>query len=125
MSQEYKPLHFIGAAIEVEFNKEPVHKKKPPCPDRFIWKDETFSVVDKLGEWHDYSRTGHMTHNMRPANMAKALRRGSWGVGRFYFRVQAENGQIFDLYYDRAPKDASDREGSWFLYREMKKTEDR
>ena len=125
MSQEYKPLHFIGAAIEVEFNKEPVHKKKPPCPDRFTWKDETFSVVVKLGEWHDYSRTGHMTHNMRPANMAKALRRGSWGVGRFYFRVQAENGQIFDLYYDRAPKDASDREGSWFLYREMKKTEDR
>ncbi len=119
MVQEYKPIHFIGASVEVEFDKELLHKKKPSCPDRFIWKEETFSVVDKLSEWHDYSRNGNMTHNMRPANMAKALRRGSWGVGRFYFRVRTVNGQIFDLYYDRAPKDASDREGSWYLYREM------
>jgi len=64
-----------------------------------------------------------MTHNMRPANMAKALRRGSWGVGRFYFRVVVENDQIFDIYYDRAPKDALDRGGSWFLDREMIKNE--
>ena len=119
MSQEFKPLHFIGSQIEVQFDKEPLHKRKPPCPDRFVWKGETISVVDKISEWYDYGRSGSMAHNMRPANMAKALRRGSWGVGRFYFRVQTENGQIFDLYYDRAPKDAGDREGSWFLYREM------
>lgn len=122
---DYKPLHFIGSSIEVQFDKEPLHKKKPGCPDRFVWDGQVIDVVEKVGEWHDYSRTGHMTHNMRPANMSKALRRGSWGVGRFYFRVQTETGQIFDLYYDRAPKDASDRQGSWFLYREMKKTEDR
>jgi hypothetical protein len=122
---DYKPLHFIGSSIEVQFDKEPLHKKKPGCPDRFVLDGQVIDVVEKVGEWHDYSRTGHMTHNMRPANMSKALRRGSWGVGRFYFRVQTETGQIFDLYYDRAPKDASDRQGSWFLYREMKKTEDR
>jgi hypothetical protein len=124
-NMDYKPLHFIGSSIEVQFDKEPLHKKKPGCPDRFVLDGQVIDVVEKVGEWHDYSRTGHMTHNMRPANMAKALRRGSWGVGRFYFRVQTENGQIFDLYYDRTPKDASDREGSWFLYREMKKTEDK
>ena len=124
MSKEYKPLRFIGSPIEVQFDKEPFHKKRPPCPDRFIWDEKLFHVEDKVGEWHDYSRSGHMTHNMRPANMSKALRRGSWGVGRFYFRVQTVNGQIFDLYYDRAPKDASDRVGSWYLYREMKRTED-
>jgi hypothetical protein len=124
-NMDYKPLHFIGSSIEVQFDKEPLHKKKPGCPDRFVWDGQVIDVVEKVGEWHDYSRTGHMTHNMRAANMAKALRRGSWGVGRFYFRVQTETGQIFDLYYDRAPKDASDRQGSWFLYREMKKTEDR
>ena len=121
---DYKPLHFIGSSIEVQFDEEPLHKKKPGCPDRFVWDGQVIDVVDKVGEWHDYSRTGHMTHNMRPANMAKALRRGSWGVGRFYFRVQTETEQIFDIYYDRAPKDASDREGNWFLYREMKKIED-
>ena len=56
---------------------------------------------------------------MRPANIAKAVRRGSWGVGRFYFRVRTESGRLFDLYYDRAPKDADDRKGTWFLFREL------
>ena len=115
----YKPLHFIGAPIEVEFAKDPLYKKKPHCPDRFVWKGKAFTVIAILAEWHDYSRSGGMAHNMRPANMAKALRRGSWGVGRFYFRVRVQNNQIFDLYYDRAPKTASDRSGSWFLDREM------
>lgn len=120
---DHKPLHFIGAAIQVQFDKEPIHKKRPGCPDRFVWDGQVFHIIEKIGEWHDYSRTGHMAHNMRPANMAKALRRGSWGVGRFYFRVLTDQGQIYDLYYDRAPKDASDRDGGWYLYREMEKIE--
>lgn len=78
--------------------------------------------MEKAGEWYDYGRSGSMAHNMRPANMAKAQRRGSWGVGRFYFRVLTGQGRIFEIYYDRAPKDAGDREGSWFLYREMIET---
>jgi hypothetical protein len=117
----YKPLHFIGAKIEVYFDKEPIYKKKPHCPDRFEWKGQTYQVVEKLSEWQDYSRSGNMVHNMRPANMSKAINRGSWGVGRFYFRVVSRGGQIFDLYYDRAPKDVNDRTGVWFLDREMKK----
>ena len=121
---EYKPLHFIGAEIAVSFDKEPLYKKKPHCPDSFTWGGEQFRVDEKLAEWQDFSRTGNMALNMRPANMAKALKRGSWGVGRYYFRVLSEDGRIFELYYDRAPKDASDRIGSWFLDREMTQVED-
>jgi hypothetical protein len=60
-----------------------------------------------------------MAVNMRPSHIATASGRGSWGVGRFYFRVRLESGRIFDLYYDRAPKSADDRKGGWFLLREM------
>ncbi|MCJ7734000.1 MAG: DUF6504 family protein [Anaerolineales bacterium] len=116
---DHKPVRFIGEQIEVLFDKQPLHMKKPGCPDGFTWQAETYHVVKKVGEWQDYSRRGDMAHNMRPANAAKALRRGSWGVGRFYFRIQTGSGQIFDIYYDRAPKNAADREGAWFLYREM------
>jgi len=42
------------------------------------------------------------------------------GVGRFYFRVRVDGGQIYDIYYDRAPKDADRRKGQWFLYRELR-----
>jgi hypothetical protein len=51
--------------------------------------------------------------------MVTALHRGSWGVGRYYFRVRTDTRQVFDIYYDRAPQNIEDRKGSWFLYREM------
>ena len=120
---EYKPLHFIGEQIEVQFDKPPLFSKKPGCPDRFVWKERTFQITEILAEWQDFNRSGRMENNMRPANAAKAKRRGSWGVGRFYFRVQTDSEQIFDLYYDRAPKDVDDRKGAWFLYRELTDSE--
>jgi len=123
MNKDYKPLRFIGEQIEVEFDKPPLYSKKPGCPDRFIWKKNTYLILEKLAEWQDYSRSGDMIHNMRPANLSKALRRGSWGVGKYYFRVQVINDQIFELYYDRAPKDVENRLGGWFLDREMERTD--
>lgn len=119
MSQEFKPHKFIGVPIKVEFEKEPLYKKKPGCPDRFLWDEQVYTISEMISTWYDYGRSGSMAHNMRPANLAKALKRGSWGVGRFYFRVRTDSERIFELYYDRAPKDAGDREGSWFLDREM------
>ena len=118
---DLKPIRFIGSQIEVQFDKKPVYKKKPGCPARFIWNGQKFAVIEELSEWQDFGRSGNMAHNMRPANMAKALRRGSWGVGRFYFRVMTDCNRIFDIYYDRAPKDARERLGSWYLDREMGK----
>lgn len=46
-------------------------------------------------------------------------RRGSWGVGQDYYRVRTSVGRFFDLYYDRAPKDADQRKGGWFLDKEL------
>ncbi len=116
---EIKALHFIGEAIQAEFDRPPLLQKKPGCPNRFVWREETYRIVELLSEWHDYGRRGRMATNMRPTHIATASRRGSWGVGRDYFRVRTENGQIFDLYYDRAPKSINERKGGWFLYREM------
>ncbi len=114
-----KPLRFIGEPIEVQFDQPPTLEKKPGCPDQFVWQGETYRVIEKLSEWHDYGRRGRMALNMRPEHAAAASRRGSWGVGRDYYRVCTDRGQVFDLYYDRAPKKAGDRKGAWFLFREM------
>ena len=116
---ELAPLRFIGQQIQAEFDREPTLAKKPGCPDRFVWQDRTYRIVEELSEWHDYSRRGRMAGNMRPERVARASQRGSWGVGRHYFRVRIDTGRVFDLYYDRAPKNAGDRKGAWFLYREM------
>ena len=116
---DFKPIHFIGEPVAVEFDEPPALEKKPGCPDRFVWQGRTYAVVELLSEWHDYGRRGRMAHNMRPSHLASAARRGSWGVGRFTFRVRTDTGQFFDLYYDRAPRDTGDRKGSWFLFREL------
>jgi hypothetical protein len=116
---ETKPIHFIDEAIEVQFAETPPLEKKPGCPAGFTWQGKSYRVAEMLGEWTDYTRRGKFARNMRPSHAVAAATRGSWGVGRFFFRVRTEGGQIFDLYYDRAPKDSSRRLGAWFLYQEL------
>jgi hypothetical protein len=116
---DFHPIRFIDEPIEVIFNTPPVTEKSPPCPDGFTWAGKTFHVTEKLSEWFDYSRRGRSARNMQPAHAAVASRRGSLGVGRFYFRVRTDTSQIFDLYYDRAILSADDRKGHWFIYREL------
>jgi hypothetical protein len=112
-------LHFIDEPITVEFDVPLAREKSPTCPNRFIWNGETHQITEMLAQWSDFTRRGKMARNMRPAHAAVAANRGSLGVGRFFFRVRTQSGQVFDLYYDRAPKDAQHRKGEWFLYREM------
>jgi hypothetical protein len=110
---------FIGEPIEAVFKRPPMLEKKPGCPDGFIWQGETLAVAEMLGEWHDYRRRGRMARNMSPAHAAAAAQSGSWGVGRDYYRVRVTDGRVFELYYDRAPKDADRRKGAWYLYRQL------
>lgn len=112
-------IRFINEPIEVEFEEPPLLLKKPGCPDRILWRDETHQIVAMEEEWHDYRRRGRMGQNMQPAHLRRAQQRGSWGVGRDYYRVRTADGRRFEIYYDRAPKDSDDRTGSWILNREI------
>jgi hypothetical protein len=117
------PLHFIDEPIEVVFSEPPMLAKTPPCPAGFFWRDEHYTVVELLEMWQEFERRGRFGHNMRPEHAVVAAKRGSWGVGRFYFRVRANEERIFEIYYDRAPKDAGDRLGKWFLKGERQASE--
>ncbi len=116
---EFKPLHFLDAPIQVDFDVPPALEKTPPCPDGFVWEGRSYRVAEKLAEWRDYTRRGRMARNMQPQHAAVASGRGSLGVGRFFFRVRTGDGRVFDLYYDREIKSIGDRKGHWFLYREL------
>jgi hypothetical protein len=116
---EFKPIHFIDEPIEVEFLFAPMIEKKPVCPDKFIWRGVEYPVIEMISEWHDYSRHGRMARNMQPQHASVAAKRGSWGVGIFYFRVKTMPNRYFDIFFDRSPKDVDDRKGKWFIYREI------
>lgn len=114
-----RPIRFIAEPIEARFDRPPLLEKKPGCPDGFTWRGDDFRVLEMLSEWHDYQRRGRMARNMMPTHAETAERRGSWGVGLDYFRVLTETGRVFDIYYDRAPKDADRRKGGWFIFQEL------
>jgi len=116
---ELTPIHFFDERIEVLFNTPPTLEKAPHCPNGFIWNGQTYAITASLSEWTDFTRRGKMAKNMRPEHAEVASTRGSLNVGRYYFRVRVENGQIFDIYYDRAMKNVDNRKGEWVLYREL------
>ena len=111
---------FIGDRIEVALSDEPAPEKRPRCPAAFTWRGERRAIVECLNEWVDFSRRGRMARNMRPDHQAAAESRGSWGVGRHYFRVRADDGRLFVIYYDRAPRGRKDRKGAWYLFSEAR-----
>jgi hypothetical protein len=109
---------FIGESIEPKFHGQPRFSKKAGCPSAFLWRGEEFTVAEMLSEWHDYGRRGRMELNQTPAHAQASLQRGSLGVGRDYYKIRAEGGRVFILYYDRAPRNAADRMGEWILLEE-------
>ena len=110
-------VRFFADPIDVVFERQPLLEKKPHCPAGFTWLGEHFTVAALLAEWVDYGRKGRMASNMRPENLQRARTRGSWGVGRFHFRVQVSGGRVFEIYYDRSPHE--ERKGVWILSREI------
>ena len=119
MSESKPSIHFIGESIEVLFDHEIIKQKSPPYPDHFIWHSRRYSVIDLLQQWSDFSRKGRMKRNMSDAHRTKAEKTGSWGVGRFFFRVIVHAGQDFTIYYDRSPQSAKKGE-EWILLQENK-----
>jgi hypothetical protein len=112
---------FIDQPIEVTYAEAPILEKVPACPDGFTWNGREYQIKQVEAEWLDLKRRGRDARNMSPPHAARAAMRGSWGVGRFYFRVWVDTGQLFDIYFDRAPGNIDDRKGGWFLLGERKK----
>jgi hypothetical protein len=115
----FRPLHFFDQPIGVGFRTPPARQKLPPCPDTFTWEERTYRIVQTISEWTDFARRGRSARNMQPAHAQAAASRGSLNVGRFFFRVRVDTGQVFDIYYDRAMKNIDERKGQWFVYREL------
>lgn len=114
-----RPVRFIAERVDVELPESSRPTKRPGTPSAFTWRGSRFAVTECLSEWHDYGRKGKMAHNMRPEHAVRAEQTGSWGVGRDYHRVRTDSGRVFDLYYDRAPRSATDRAGAWYVLREL------
>ena len=123
-THQFSLKRFISESITVDFLSQPPHSKSPPCPNSFCWNGLDYHIIRCLHEWQDFSRHGRMARNMQPQHAELASKKGSWGVGRFYFDVQTDENQHFRLYYDRVPKDALDRHGHWILLAELEYTED-
>ena len=118
-ADDWTAIAFIAEEVDVSYDRDKILHKKPPVPSGFHWRGERFRIMRLISSWTDYERRGRMAKNMKEEHLRLASKRGSWGVGRTYFRVEIEGSRVFDLYYDRAPSSAGDRLGHWYLWREM------
>lgn len=118
-ASEPQPVHFLDQPIQVSFRSPPPRQKLPHCPDAFVWEGRTYRIEESVSEWTDFRRRGRMQDNMSPEHSLRAAERGSLNVGRFFFRVRVDSGQLFDIYYDRAMRNPEDGKGAWFIYREL------
>jgi hypothetical protein len=109
------PSRLIDEPIEVVFLEQPIYEKRPDCPQSFIWRGEAYQIIEVISERQDFQRRGRSSRNMAPEHLQSASKLGSWGVGRYIFCVRVNSGQIFEIYFDRAPQNAGDRKGHWFL----------
>jgi hypothetical protein len=105
---------FISDEVEPIFEREPALKKRTGVPDGFLWKGNTFRIVELLAEWHDYSKQREVSPTRRGQTQLDR-QHGSWGLGRDYYRVRTQDGQVFELYYDRRPRRGAI--GIWVLRR--------
>lgn len=115
----FSALQFIGESISVNFLDSSQITKKPAIPSSFVWRGKEYFIEKLISQWQDFSRKGRYSRNMSDFHKERAEIKGSFGVGRFYFRVITQNGRIFDLYYDRSVKDSSHKSGSWALFQEL------
>ncbi len=110
-------MDFYSEPITVKFAEEPLLEKKPGLPAEFIWRGKSYKITGLLKEWHDYRKRGRIEefYGKRRGNAPemKSDKRGSWGVGRDYYRVFTDSGEIFDIYYDREP--SGQKKGEWIL----------
>jgi hypothetical protein len=125
MNEQILPIHFIGERIEVIFNQEQIRTKNPGCPDAFCWRSTEYTIIKIVKQWTDFSRKGNMQRNMSEVHHSRAEIKGSWGVGKIFFRIQVHTGQIFEIYFDRAPQNVMDRGGGWFLLQEFTSVSDK
>lgn len=110
---------YIGEIISVEFDEPQLFVKKPECPNKFSWRGESYRVTEIISEWHDFSRKGKSSRNMKDAHLERANIKGSLGVGRYYFQVRTDENRIFEIYYDRSIKNTFKTGGFWVIFQEL------
>ncbi len=93
--------------------------KRPPCPDGFNWREEIYQIITSLEEWVDFTRQGRMARNMSTEHAAVAEGAAPGGLVVIISMFESQDGRLFHIYYDRAPKDLDDRMGEWFLVSEL------
>jgi hypothetical protein len=115
-------MKFYSEPITVKFSIKPLLEKKPGVPAAFTWRGRSYTVLALLKEWHDYRTRGRMLdfYDQKRGNAPEIVSggKGSWGVGRDYYRVVVDSGEVFDIYYDRKPKGKT-KKGEWTLYRRV------
>jgi hypothetical protein len=90
---------FIDEEIQVTV------KGEMPVPTEFTWRDDRYPIARILHQWPDWGfAAGSSQRNWRTRRH------------RNYFRVETDNGSLWELYLDRNTPDGRTH---WYLYQQL------
>ena len=95
------PVDFVGREIEVRMSEG-----DSPAPVAFSLGEREFKVAEQLATWQDhaFAATGRGGRNWRQPQQ------------RWFFRVRADDGEVYELYVDWSPGRRR-RAARWYLHR--------
>ena len=91
---------FIDESIEIKFERAPWR------PEAFIWRGAEHAIARVLDTWFDH---GWGPLRQRPKRWWQRRH-------RTYYRVETRQGEIYEIYHDRARQE-------WTLYRRLESAE--
>ena len=94
-------------------------RQESKMPQFVFLAGKEFHIAELLSNGRIFRVKGKYSRNMKDAHLERAARKGSLGVGRFYFRVRTDELRIFDIYYDRTIKNSIETSGFWVLFQEL------
>lgn len=95
-----EPGKFISQEIEVTRDEE------TGDPTAFVWEGRHYPIREIIAFWPDWGFS------------AGAPKRKSWRMRRHrnFYRVETDDGSVFELYHDRGLKAEG---GSWILHMQL------
>ncbi|MFQ5414374.1 MAG: DUF6504 family protein, partial [Phycisphaerae bacterium] len=76
---------------------------EPGVPDAFVWRSDTFDIVEHIAAWKESSREG-------------AHAQGEAYLRRHYHRFRMHDGSVWTVYFLRRTPASGNPKSRWFLY---------
>ncbi len=84
------------------FDAAGMTRGEPGLPDRFVWREKEYAVVDVLEAWKESGPCRSGGHEMY--------------LRKHWFKIRTDDGLEMTVYFERQPRTKRQSKKRWWLY---------